>query len=68
MFDNLFIVLAAVSGIAILALSKSKKNYQNLVENNGEEFANKSIKILKWGGYALLILAGLLFCLVIAGF
>ncbi len=40
--------------IFFLVLSKSKKNYQKLVENNGEKFANQVNKILKTGGYLLL--------------
>ena len=40
--------------IFFLVLSKSKKNYQKLVENNGEKFANQVNKTLKTGGYLLL--------------
>jgi len=41
--------------IFFLVLSKSKKNYQKLVENNGEKFANQVNKTLKTGGYLLLV-------------
>jgi isoprenylcysteine carboxyl methyltransferase (ICMT) family protein YpbQ len=38
-----------------LFLSKSKKNYQKIVESNGEEFAVRVNKGLKVCGYLLLI-------------
>lgn len=38
-----------------LFLSKSKKNYQKLVESNGEKFAGRINKGLKVCGYLLLI-------------
>jgi hypothetical protein len=38
-----------------LVLSKSKKNYRKLVENNGEKFANQVNKTLKTGGYLLIV-------------
>jgi hypothetical protein len=41
--------------IFFLVLSKSKKNYQKLVENNGEKFANQVNKTLKTGGYLLIV-------------
>ena len=50
-FPGMFIIFAIFS----LILSKSKKNYQKLVENNGEEFANRINKVLKFGGYLLFI-------------
>ena len=50
-FPILFLIFAAF----FLCLSKSKKNYQKLVKNNGEEFANKVNKYLKLGGYLLLL-------------
>jgi hypothetical protein len=40
--------------IFFLILSKSKKNYQKLVENNDEKFAKRVNKILKTCGYLLL--------------
>jgi flagellar biosynthesis/type III secretory pathway M-ring protein FliF/YscJ len=45
-----FIIFA----IFFLILSKSKKNYQKLVENNDEKFANQVNKTLKIGGALLL--------------
>jgi len=41
--------------IFFLVLSKSKKNYQKLVENNGEKLANQVNKTLKTGGYLLIV-------------
>jgi len=41
--------------IFFLVLSKSKKNYRKLVENNGEKFANQVNKTLKTGGYLLIV-------------
>jgi len=41
--------------IFFLVLSKSKKNYQKLVENNGEKFANQVNKTLKTGSYLLIV-------------
>jgi isoprenylcysteine carboxyl methyltransferase (ICMT) family protein YpbQ len=50
-FPISFLIFAAF----FLCLSKSQKNYQKLVKNNGEEFANKVNKYLKLGGYLLLL-------------
>jgi flagellar biosynthesis protein FlhB len=44
-----------IFAIFFLILSKSKKNYQKLVENNDEKFANQVNKTLKIGGYLLLV-------------
>jgi len=41
-----------------LLFSRSKKNYEKLVENHGEEFAKKVNKTLKICGYGLLACAG----------
>jgi len=49
-------------GILSILLSKSKANYQKLVENGGEEHAKKTTYILNIGGFLLFIVAGL--CLV----
>ena len=45
----------ALFAIFFLILSNSKKNYQKLVENNDEKFANKVNKGLKICGYLLLV-------------
>jgi uncharacterized membrane protein len=50
-FPISFILIAIFS----LFLSKSKKNYQKLVESNGEKFAGQVNKGLKVCGYLLLI-------------
>ena len=50
-FPISFILIAAF----LLFLSKSKKNYQKLVESNGEKFAGRVNKGLKVCGYLLLI-------------
>jgi isoprenylcysteine carboxyl methyltransferase (ICMT) family protein YpbQ len=52
-FPGIFIIFAIFS----LTLSKSKSNYQKLVSNNGEDFANRINKILKIGGYLLFLCA-----------
>jgi len=54
----------AVFGVVSIFLSKSKANYEKLVKNNGEDFANKIVKYLHIGGYILLIVSILLFCLM----
>jgi len=61
MFDFIVPSLFAVFAIFFLILSKSKNNYQKLVQNNGEEFANKVNKGLKIGGYLLLVCSLLYF-------
>jgi hypothetical protein len=43
--------------IISLTLSNSKSYYQKVVEGHGESFANQAIKILRIGGYLLLICA-----------
>lgn len=55
MLDFIFPVSFTLFAIFFLILSKSKKNYQKLVENNGEKFANKVNKSLKICGYLLLV-------------
>lgn len=65
MLDFIFPALFAVFAVFFLILSKSKKNYQKLVENNGEDFANKVNKGLKIGAYILLICS--LFYIAIVG-
>lgn len=53
MFDFVFPISFALFSIFFLILSNSKKNYQKLVENNGEKFANQVNKTLKIGGVLL---------------
>ena len=55
MSDFILPVSFIMFAIFFLVLSKSKKNYQKLVENNGEKFANQVNKTLKTGGYLLLV-------------
>ena len=55
MLDFIFPISFVLFAIFFLILSNSKKNYQKLVENNDEKFANKANKGLKICGYLLLI-------------
>ena len=55
MLDLFFPFSFTLFAIIFLLLSKSKKNYQKLVKNNGEQFANKVNNSLKICGYLLLI-------------
>ena len=55
MLSSIFPILFILFAIFFLTLSISKKNYQKLVENNGEKFANYVNKGLKVGGCLLLI-------------
>ena len=55
MLNFIFPVSFIMFAIFFLILSKSKKNYQKLVENNGEKFANQVNKTLKTGGYLLIV-------------
>ena len=50
----------------LIFLSKNKKNYQKLVDSNGEKFAVQISKYLNIGGYFLLIFSSiwLLFLLI----
>jgi len=41
-------------GDIFLSLSKSKRHYRELVENNDEIYARKNIKVLRIGCYFLL--------------
>ena len=53
---NIFLPISFILiGTFSLFLSKSKKNYQKLVESNGEKFAGQVNKGLKVCGYLLLI-------------
>jgi isoprenylcysteine carboxyl methyltransferase (ICMT) family protein YpbQ len=62
MIDYIFPIIFILFAIFALVLSKSKTNYQKLVENNGEDFANKVNKYLKVGGYLLFICSILWIC------
>jgi hypothetical protein len=55
MLDFIFPISFALFAIFFLILSNSKKNYQKMVENNDENFANKVNKGLKICGYLLLV-------------
>jgi hypothetical protein len=50
-----FILFAVI----FIVFSKSRSNYQKLVNNYGEDFANKVNKNLKVCGYLLLICSGI---------
>ena len=52
--------LFALFGFYFLILSNSKKNYQSLVENKDEKYADRNIKVLKIGGFILLVFSLLL--------
>ena len=54
MLNFIFQVSFIMFAIFFLILSKSKKNYQKLVENNDEKFAKRVNKTLKTCGYLLL--------------
>jgi len=55
MLNILFPISFILFATFFLLLSKSKKNYQKLVESSGEEFAGRVNKGLKVCGYLLLI-------------
>jgi hypothetical protein len=55
MLDFILPVSLAFFAIFFLFLSINKKNYQKLVENNDEKFADKINNGLKICGYLLLI-------------
>ena len=55
MLDFIFPASFTLFGIFFLILSKNKKNYQKLVVNSDEKFANKVNKGLKICGYLLLV-------------
>ncbi len=63
MLNYIFPSMFAFFAIFFLILSKSKKNYQKLVENNGEKFANKVNRGLRIGGYLLLVCSLLYFAI-----
>ena len=56
----IFSSLFALFGVYFLILSISKKNYQRLVKNNDEKYADRNIKNLKIGGFILLVISLLL--------
>jgi len=63
MLNYVFPFMFAFFAIFFLILSKSTKNYQKLVENNGQEFADKVNKGLKIGGFLLLACSLLFFAI-----
>ena len=67
MLNFIFPVSFIMFAIFFLILSKSKKNYQKLVDSNGEKFATQISKYLNIGGFFLLIFSSiwLLFLLII---
>ena len=68
MFDIPFIIMSFIFGLFSIILSKSKANYNKLVKNNGERFANMVTKSLNAGGCILLVISVILFCAFVAGF
>jgi len=52
-----------IFGILALYYSRSQKQYRKMVENVGEESANKARKLVKICGYGLLLCAVILFFL-----
>ena len=58
--DFIFSGLLALFGFYFLILSNSKKNYQSLVENTDKKYADRNIKVLKIGGFILLVFSLLL--------
>jgi len=55
MIDFVFPVSLTLFAVFFIILSKSKKNFEKLVENNGEKFAKKVNNILKICGCLLLV-------------
>jgi hypothetical protein len=55
MLDIIFPVSLALFATFFLILSNSKKNYQKLVKNNDEKFADNVNRVLKICGYLLLV-------------
>ena len=58
--DFIFSGLFTLFGFYFLNLSNSKKNYQSLVENTDKKYADRNIKVLKIGGFILLVFSLLL--------
>jgi hypothetical protein len=56
----IFSGLFALFGVYFLILSNSKKNHQRFVENNDEKYADRNTKVLKIGGFLLLVFSLLL--------
>jgi hypothetical protein len=53
---NIFLPISfVILAIFFLLLSKSKKNYQKLVESSGEKFASQITRGLKVCGYLIFI-------------
>lgn len=55
MVNIAFAIATMVFSIGFILLSKSEKNYNSLVESNGEAFALKVTKMLGVGGKCLLV-------------
>lgn len=55
MVNIAFAIATMVFSIGFILLSKSEKNYNSLVESNGEAFAQKVTKVLGIGGKCLLV-------------
>ena len=58
---EIFMIFAMFGGVVSILLSRSKKNYDKLVEGNGIEVAEKTTKKLKKHGYGILLLSILYF-------
>jgi hypothetical protein len=61
MQDIISSILLILIGVFSIFLFKNKKNYDKLVDNGGESFANRAVKFLNIGGYVLLGIAACLF-------
>ena len=51
----IFALFSGLIGFFILFTSRSKKGYQELVEKKGKKFADKNERIVKIGGYILVV-------------
>ncbi len=58
MLNFIFPVLFILFAIFFIVMSKSQRNYEKLVENNGEKFANQVTKYGRVCGYLLLVCSG----------
>ena len=63
MIDFVFLLFFVLIAIFLLVLSTSKKNYQQIVESNGEKFAIRIKKGLRICG-ALLLICSLVWTIV----
>ena len=60
---RLFPPFFLLAGIAIVLLSRSKRYHKSVTDNNGEEHAKNTIRILKIGGPIMILCAVLLYFL-----